>query len=363
MAEPEPKHEYIKEHAELMIDELRSQQEKLQKQFNDFQKSAINQAQLDQKIGSVELYYQAQAASTEQALQQNIKALKTDISEQQHQEIDRLTLGANEFLEKFDLVKKEVDALQIEAMKPKIWYRDVPTLISLLAVVFSLSTAMASYLQVDNQNKLALRSELRSLIQRLTAMPAENVTLYKEYKDDAVTLNNLSSNLNTEYVLLAGQAVELTARIPNYISGPEYAAITQILLNQGVTEQVPALIEAGLKVSKDVNSHTALLRIQGTYNFSTGNLQEGRKDFQKAIDIVSKYSNNQYFIANSKIYTHIVWAQSAQGHGHCKEADALLEEARSVAQTLPAGNFTDTLKKQISSAQSYAKANPQACKA
>ncbi|MDV2994426.1 MAG: hypothetical protein N4J56_004080 [Chroococcidiopsis sp. SAG 2025] len=271
----------------------------------DNPQSATND--LNENIDWLRSEVQNRIQKVQQALQQEFHNLYRDTISHRQQEIDAIKSGIEEELDTF---KKEVATLQVEVMqskKPKKWYGEASTIIAVLAIVFSFGTAMASYLQVDSQNRRAARSELRGIIQRLVALPKESAETLNTYKNNAVILNGLLSSINQEYVLLSGQAVELVNRIPNDISAPEYVSIAQALINQGITTQVPIFLDTGLKVSKDINSELALLRNYGNYLFMTGNINSGRKKYQEAMSIFGKYSvSNQYFIESANAYTEIV---------------------------------------------------------
>lgn len=315
---------------------------------------------LNENIDWLRIEVQNRIQRVQQSLKQEFYALhKNAVSHQQ----EEIAVIKSETEERLDTIKKEVDALQIEVMQPKAWYKEASTIIAALAVVFSLGTAMASYIQVDSQNKRAARGELRGIIQRLIALPKENAETLTTYKNNAVVLNILSSNINLEYVLLSSQAVELVNRIPNDISAPEYVSISQALINQGVMTQVPIFLDAGLKVSKDINSELALLRSYGNYLFLTGDINGGRKKYQSATNIFGKYSvTNQYFIESSNAHTEIAWANSEYTQGKCQQAKKLLKTALERTLKLPQGDWTDNLKGQVTFSQNYMEKNSQSCK-
>lgn len=335
----------------------------LQQELLSLKQNMSSQDLLKNKVDSLALDLQGKMQALQDTFQQTVHDFYKSISRQKEKEIDEIKSETLKAEEQLSTIKQEVDALQIEVMQPKIWYKDAPTVISLIAVMFSLSTATASYWQVENQSRVAARSELRSLIQRLTVMPVEQAELYAAYGEDAMTYGNLASNWNTEYILLADQAVELADRIPKDISAPEYVAITQALANQGITEPVSKLVEAGLDVSKDINSETALLRIQANHKFIMGNVDQGREIYQEAIDAVEKYSVNSYFGLSFNAYTKMLWANSEYNSGHCDEARKIAAEADlAIAELLPSP-AKDGLKSQLNSAQNYRDENTQLCQA
>jgi hypothetical protein len=281
------------------------------------------------------------------------------ISKKQKLQIDEINL---DFEGKISTIKKEIDALQIEVMQPKIWYKDASVIISVLALVFSFGVSFASYLQVDNQNKRALRAELRGLVQRLITLPKEFAEIRNTYKNDPYTFSTLGSNLSTEYHFLANQSVELSTKIPYDITAAEYISIAQALINQGLLSQVPIILDAGLKVSKDPISELALVRLQATYLFKTGNISDGRKKFQETKRIFNKYQLDQTSIEYSNVTNLIVLADNEYSQGQCKEAEKNLNMAYNKNVKLLKSVNTNLFEGQIKTARELIIKNRKLCK-
>jgi hypothetical protein len=88
------------------------------------------------------------------------------------------------FEEKIEMMRREIDALQISsADKAKPWYKNVSTLIAVLALLFSFGTTYVSYRRTEAQDVQSMRQELRGLLQRLAALPKERVDLFKAMGD------------------------------------------------------------------------------------------------------------------------------------------------------------------------------------
>src|SRR3982750_4385024 len=87
--------------------------------------------------------------------------------------------------ERVETMKREIDALQIAAAeKSKPWYGNVSTLLSVIALVFSLGTTLVSYHRANLQGVHDARQELRGMLQRLSALPKENVEIGVKYAND-----------------------------------------------------------------------------------------------------------------------------------------------------------------------------------
>jgi hypothetical protein len=330
--------------------------------MNDEQLAA---QELNRKFDSLQRVFQNQVDDIQQ---KNLDWREKDSSQQKAQveelklDVEKQLSAVKHEIELLQLIKQEVDALQVEAMKPKTWYKDASVIISMAAVVFSLGTAMTSFFQVDTQNKYAARSELRGLIQRLGSLPKERVEIVKAYKNDAYTSNLLTGGLAQEYMLLANQAVDISNRIPNDISPIEYIAISKALTDAGSLEQVPVLLEKGLKVSKDVVSKVGLLRGYGSYFIMIGDFDSGREKYQEAIRVSNRESRNQSLAEGSNAYTELIWAISEHNQGQCRQAENLLNNVRIKADKLPRGEYADSLKAQVINAQEGIERNPQLCK-
>jgi hypothetical protein len=124
-------------------------------------------------------------------------------------------------------MKREIDALQIQAMKSdRPWYKQVPViaplLVSLLALLFSFATTYVAEHRVAREERHDARVELRGLIQRLVGLSKENVKLHREYADDSQALAALSSATNTENIVFGQQAADLISELGDDVGASEY---------------------------------------------------------------------------------------------------------------------------------------------
>src|SRR5262249_5796573 len=122
----------------------------------------------------------------------------------------------NEHLEhRVELLKREVDALQIAITgSSKQWYKNVSTLLAVIALLFSFGTTYVSNRRISAQDILSARQELRGLLQRLAALPKENIDIGKKYEKDATSAAAVSSLINQENSLLARNASEIARKLP-----------------------------------------------------------------------------------------------------------------------------------------------------
>ena len=68
--------------------------------------------------------------------------------------------------ERVDTMKREIDALQIAVMsQKKPWYKEIPVIVSVVALLFSFGTTVVSFRRTQVQDVQNMRQELRGLLQ------------------------------------------------------------------------------------------------------------------------------------------------------------------------------------------------------
>jgi len=258
-----------------------------------------------------------------------------------------------EIKEEYKLLKKEVDALQIELMKGKTpWYKNIPVILSILALVFSFGTTYVSNERVKSQDLQALKSELRGMLQQLTDLPKENFELTQKYTTDPGAIAFIGGQLNQENSLLSSQAASLIAKLPiEEVSAIEAYSVGVSLQNASEMQRAQDMFLLAYDTAITMNDAVAAKRgIANTY-FAMGDPGAGRVEFQEALNIFSRFKNhNDYVQKTTHLITLMNWHSAEAGSGFMAKARQRLEEANSIAITLPPGQFTDQLHNQIKQA-------------
>jgi hypothetical protein len=255
--------------------------------------------------------------------------------------------------EKVDLMKREIDALQIAISgKTKPWYQNISTWLSAIALLFSFGTTYVSYRRTVDQDIQSSRQELRGLLQRLAALPKENVDIRKKYADDPGSINLVGGFINQENALLARQAAELAKRLPgNLVSGTEYYAIAVSLQNSYDLSGADEFLKYSAQAAKDFNTEIAALRTTANLQFVQGRPEAGRVEYQRALNIFSKYPGYDHFTKTStNIWTELAWAFSETGVGSLALAHQHVDNAKALANGLPHSPGAEMLKAQVSQA-------------
>lgn len=251
-----------------------------------------------------------------------------------------------------DLLRRQVDAIQISlAAKATPWYRNPSTVLSVAALLFSFGTTAVSYLRTESQDIQNARTELRTLLQRLAALPREGVETAKKYETDPATATSLGGFIGQENTILARQAAEIANRIPaRYVSATEYYAVGVALQNAYNVDGAKAFFTKALSVSKDFSDEVAALRTRGNLLFLSGQPEAGRKDYQDALDIFRgprELSYNDYVKKNTHVITQLSWAYSELGLNARDSAMQHVNAAESYLSGLPPSPGLEQMKAQI----------------
>jgi tetratricopeptide (TPR) repeat protein len=262
----------------------------------------------------------------------------------------------NEDLEKrVEVMKQEIDALQIAAAeKSRPWYQNVPILLSVIALLFSFGTTFVSYHRTNIQDIQSRRAELRALLQRLAALPRENVEVGVKYAADPGSKDMISGFINQENTLLARNAAELANRLPaKAISATEYYAIAVALQAAYDLTGANEFLQYAVKSNPDFNIEISCLRMMASSKFTQGRPDAGRVDYQRALDIFSKYPQyDPYTQASTNVYTELSWAYSEAANNRFDLASQHVESAEKILAPWPRSPGVDALKARVSQARS-----------
>lgn len=241
--------------------------------------------------------------------------------------------------QKVELMKREIDGMQADLMNTnRPWFRNASTIIAVIALIFSFGTTYVSYKRTKALEIQSARQELRGLLQRLAALPKENLEAVKKYAGDPAAALLVGGFINQENAMLSRQASEIARRLPSDIVSPtEYYAVAIALQNayelSGAREFL-RLSLAAAEARSDFNSEIGALRMMASLHFVTGNPEEGRVEYQRARGIFTRYPNfDQYTKVSTNVWTELSWASSEAVarspmlvHQHLESASSLLAE-------------------------------------
>lgn len=250
---------------------------------------------------------------------------------------------------RIDALQQELNSTQVmlaNSIKP--WFRDVASLMSILALLFSFGTTFVSYEKAQQLEVQTAKSDLRVLLQRLAALPKDNMELMTRYQGDANAAVFLSGYINQENALLAKQAADIADKIPEHITSTEYLAIQTALRVSALDPLAAKFLEKAVATADNVNDAVGALRARGTYLITMGQPDAGRADFQQAVDIFARFPGyNDYFQKTTHILTYLNWHTAEMNIGAHANAERMLRSATDIGRQLPPGTVTDQWLRQI----------------
>lgn len=270
-------------------------------------------------------------------------------------------IASDALSDRLDRFDRDIAMLQAQIAQPRPsrpWFRDPNTLTAVLstgaavlAFLLSFATTFFQYQQNQQQNIHDARTELRSLILRLSALPRENI-LYTQTVTDTFALGQLSSLAQAENAVLAKQAAEIMDTIPNQVTASEYLLVSNAFLNSSLPDQALELLDRAARVVKDANDGVAVLRSQGRIRMVLGDQAGGRAAYQQALAIFDQFpSSSEYYRNSTNALTELNWADAEFAMGQCDEARQHLDKAAALAQTLEVPGVPNQVSRQVQAAQ------------
>jgi hypothetical protein len=256
--------------------------------------------------------------------------------------------------ERLDVMKREIDALQIAITGQRTpWYKNVSTILSVVALSFSFGTTYVSYRHTEVQDIQNMRQELRGILQRLAALPKENLDITKRYKDDPSAINLAGGFVNQENALLSKQAAEIARKLPkDKVTATEYYSIAIALQNSYNIQLEKEFLKLCIENAKDFSDEIAALRLMANLEFIGGHPESGRVKYQEALNIFAKYPGyDPYTIASTDIWTELGWAGSEASLGTRSLVSQHLQNAENLLDTLAPGAGTNMLRSQVMQAK------------
>jgi tetratricopeptide (TPR) repeat protein len=256
---------------------------------------------------------------------------------------------------RLDLTDKQVADLQMDQVQSKKhWYQDISTLVALFAFLFSLGTTVFSYQQAKQAKIHDARTELRSLIQRLSALPKENLQAQQAYQNNPSAAGQISGLIQQENAFLAKQAAEVMTSIPDQVTSSEYILVANALLNSNLIDQSAELFDRAQAVIKDSNDGVTILRSRAAINFLRGNLQGGRRGYEEALAIFKiQPSGNRFYEETTHALTEMLWAQAELGQKQCPEARTHIARARGHLAQILVNGVPNYLEPQVAQTEGY----------
>ena len=259
--------------------------------------------------------------------------------------------------ESIDTVKKEVDALQVAVMKTVVpWYRQLATLIALLAFLVSLGTTAVSYYRTARLDIVTARVELRGLIEKMTQLPFTHSRMVREFATDTSTLAGLSADINTQNLILAQQAHAMINYIESSTFGKgsvlaeEYMAVAKALQSSFRYDDSENLVREAMSRAGDPTSATGAMRMLAGFSMLRQDSQQMRAHMAKARAIFEEErfkSVDQLTQDVTNATTELQWAGAELMLGECTKVLPHVNEAKPLVTRLPESPLRGQLMQQL----------------
>jgi tetratricopeptide (TPR) repeat protein len=183
----------------------------------------------------------------------------------------------------------------------------------------------------------------------MSSLPKENFEIQKKFMDDPVGTGMLGSYINQENTIITRQAFDIIKSLPHdKVTAIEYYSTAQALVNAYDLVNALDLYKKAIEVSTDFNTEIAARRGFASLLIMTGKLEEGRHQYELAIDIFSKYKEyNQMIQMISNIETELSWAYAESNTNFKDKARIHIKNALSYLDNLPENQYKEGVRKKI----------------
>ncbi len=245
--------------------------------------------------------------------------------------------------DRLDLVRDQVDELQVRAAEPRRrWYRQTPSLPSLLALLLSIATAVYSSYERRQQDVHGKKEELRRLTSSLIDLRIDyqNKVGSAEFATLApATREFLSGMINRKRMIYMEDADNLVRQISTHVPSATYDFLSGEKAADGSAKAVDYLQKA-VEVSQEKFSRVIAVRNLGILYSQRGpfyNLAKARQQFAEAVSLTGETTDDEALLYNLG-YTWEMWGMAEAGNGFPEAAQEKLSKARALYEKLSPWN-------------------------
>jgi len=230
----------------------------------------------------------------------------------------------------------------------KVWYQDGATVVAAVALGVSLVSSLISMWHTEVKDKQDAHLDLRTVLQRLLALPKESIDLRDKYKGSS-DLDTINLALNLEMTFLASQGALLARKLgEKLVTVPEYLTLARAQCDVFNYTAQSEFIEHALNLANTANDLIAALRDAATFQFARGNYDAGRAKLSQALATFETYKGyDPGTVAVTKAQIRYNWAQLEGAIGNFEGAQQQLTEAMDMLAQAPVTPYGDMLKQQI----------------
>ena len=232
------------------------------------------------------------------------------------------------------------------------WYKATSTIISMIALFFSLGTTAISYYRTAKQDVLTSRVELRTLIEELTSTPEKHAQMTKNFRDDPRILAELSMQINNRNLVLVKQAAAVIERLESSVFGRgsvlavEYGAVAAALSHSFLYDEANLYFQEAAKRATDPTAAAGALRSSAGIAMARNDIDAMRQLMQEALEVFrdplfSSAAQVTKDVTNAT--TELQWGLGEIQTGACDQASDHGKQAEPLILRVPQGQLRDQL--------------------
>lgn len=251
--------------------------------------------------------------SNQESLEESIAALS--------QKLDKTMLSVSQMKERQDTLGHEVDILQTQSDKPKKWYRDMPVLVSAMALMFSAIATLYPILKEKGLSEEAYKNRGKQIVQRLSEIQASIAANGGIY-------GNMFAATQAEAGNLVDEAITISDIDPAYINDAGYVVVINQAFTLNKTERLKDLLMRAVNIVDDTPTHYSIKNSEANYYFTIKKDSiMGRNSIRDAIRMTESQEIGDDLKKTNIAQEYILWCGYEFSNGNYKYAEQLLEKA------------------------------------
>jgi hypothetical protein len=226
--------------------------------------------------------------------------------------------------------------------KAQPWWRQTPSLVGLLAFIFSVTTGIYTLLHQHQEDIRSKKEEVRKLVGDIIDVRAEfNQKIAAGTSLTSQQRDLLGSSLNNKLFCLMESADNLVQQIPSFVSSNEYETLAMEKQFAGNSQKAQEYLLAAVGVCREPTYKIVALRGLGMFYASRGSLHDMQKARQYFAEACSALKEPYDDAANYSLgYTCQAWGVSEIYDGNLDEGTKKAQAAENYFNNMSPMNPT-----------------------
>lgn len=241
--------------------------------------------------------------------------------------IDDINRSVNSLKETLEIRGKEIDLLQVESNKPKKWWNNPSSIISLIALLMSAFVTINSLDQQEQKKISEKQLRVKEIVQRIS-------DIQTQYANAGAQLGAIQQITFSEVTNLVDEAIGISEENINFLNDSEYNTIIAMAFLTNKTEKIETLIENALKTVNDVSTEYGIRNYQANYYFLIKHQPEKGREIIK--EVIHKSEEQQISNDGKKANIaneYLLWSNLEFQIGNYKQTDSILKIAEKLVVT------------------------------